>query len=93
MLNFYEELAGHGMVTGVGSATMRKQKKTKIQNPIIRNINYKKTKDLPKTWGFNREKFEDFRQKRAKTFFSIFQKTQWNTRTLKTSIEHGPPKQ
>ena len=25
-----------------------------------------KTKDFPKTWGFNREKFEDFRQKKSK---------------------------
>ena len=35
MLNFYEELAGHGMVTGVGSATMRKQKKPKFKTPSL----------------------------------------------------------
>ena len=32
-----------------------------------------KTKDLPKTWGFNGEKFELFRQK-TETLFSTFQK-------------------
>ena len=41
--------------------------------------------------GFNGENFEDFRQKkRAETLFFTFQKTQWNTRPLKTKIENGP---
>ena len=67
-------------------------KKTKIQNPIIRNINFKKRRTSRKHGVLTGKSLKISHKKRAKTIFSIFQKTQWNTRTLKTSKEHGSPK-
>ena len=53
-----------------------------------------KTKDFPKTWGFNGEYFEDFRQEKEQKHYSRpFKETQWNTGTLKASIEPVPCKQ
>ena len=37
--------------------------------PHLYKHELQKTKVLPKTWGFNREKFEDFRQKKSKNLF------------------------
>ena len=50
-----------------------------------------KTKDIPKTWGFNGEIFEVLiQEKKQKHFSRPFKKTQWNTKTLKASIGPGP---
>ena len=53
-----------------------------------------KMKDLPKTWVSRRKQFEDFRRKKEQEHYSRpFKKSQWNTRTLKSSIEQGVRKQ
>ena len=47
-------------------------------------------KDIPKTWVLRGKQFEDFRRKKEQEHYSRpFKKTQWNTRTLKASIEQG----
>ena len=53
-----------------------------------------KMKDTPKTWVLRRKQIEEFRQKKEQEHYSrLFKKTQWNTRTLKASIEQGVRKQ
>ena len=51
-------------------------------------------KDIPKTWVLWGKQFEDFGQKKEQERYARpFKNTQWNTRTLKASIEQGVRKQ
>ena len=53
-----------------------------------------KMKDIPKTWVLTGKQFDDFRRKKNKNILlNLSKKTQWNTRTLKASIEQGVRKQ
>ena len=53
-----------------------------------------KMKAIPKTWVLTGKQFEVFRRKKEQEHYSRpFKKTQWNTRTLKASIEQGVRKQ
>ena len=53
-----------------------------------------KMKDIPKTWVLrgNSSKISD-EKKEQEHYSPPFKKTQWNTRTLKASIEQGVRKQ
>ena len=86
MFNFYAVLAGHDTITEANIAAKFKAHhyKQKVE----------KTKDIPKTWVLMGKQFADFRRKkRTETLLSTFKKTQWDTRTLKLSIEYRPCKQ
>ena len=90
MFNFYLDLAGHDMVTEASRTTtcMRKIKPHDYEQKV------QKMKDLSKTWVFKGKQFEDFRQKKGqKQYSQPFKKSQWDTRTLKPSIEQRPCKQ
>ena len=64
-----------------------------IESPMI-TINSIKNEGPFENIGFNWKTVWRFRAiKRTETLFATFQKIQWNTRTLKASIEHGPRKQ
>ena len=86
MCNFYVDLAGHDMDGDAGRTTTCRRK----IKPQDNKHKLWKTKDLPKTWGFNGEKFEDFRRKKTKHYSRPFKKTQRNTRPLNAIIEYGP---
>ena len=83
-------LAGHDAFTDTGrtSTCKCKFKAPSLQTKSTKNEGHSENK------GFNGEKIEDFRRKNEQEHYSRpFKKTQWNTRTLKASLEQGLRKQ
>ena len=84
MFNFYVILAGHDMATEAGGTTKSRRK---FKAPWLQT-NVQKMKDLSKTWVLTGKQFEDFtRKKEQKQNSRPFKTTQWNTRSLKVTIE------
>ena len=90
MFNFYVVLAGHDKVSDASRATTcrRKFKAPSVQTKSTKNVG------PPESMGFKGKTVWRFQTKKKQKHYSrSFKKTQWNTKTLKASIEQSPRKQ
>ena len=90
MFNFYVVFAGLDIVTGAGTATTCR---CKVKAPSLKTKGTK-MKNLSKTLVSRKKPFEDLRRKKEQQQFSRhLKKPQWDTKTIKPSIEYRLCKQ
>ena len=90
MFNFYVVLAGHDKVSDAGRATTcrRKLKAPSLQTKSTKN------EEPPENMGFKGKSLKISDEKKEQKHYSQpFKKTQWDTRTLRPSIDYRPCKQ